>query len=321
MASVTDIIVVDGAWARHKKIVDLRYRAEDTFLELGKELYEFEGQKQYLDLGYTTFEQYLAQPDVNIGRTMAFMLKGVYKTYVLDLEVQHAELLLAGHEKLYQVRPYVTPDNVDEWVNKASTLSRSDLRQVLIEKKYGPVETPALPTGKYRCIIIDPPWPVGKIERVERPMQGPVLDYPVMELEEIAALPVGDLAEDNCHIYLWVTHKYMPFGLQLLERWGFGYQCLMTWVKPTGMTPYSWMYNTEHVLFGHRGHLPLLRMGLKLSFDAPVTRHSEKPDIFYMRVLDASPGPRLDMFARKARPGFDVWGNEVNGNYSTTYVR
>ena len=71
MASVTDIIVVDGAWARHKKIVDLRYRAEDTFLELGKELYEFEGQKQYLDLGYTTFEQYLAQKEEQAQQTLS----------------------------------------------------------------------------------------------------------------------------------------------------------------------------------------------------------------------------------------------------------
>lgn len=137
-------------------------------------------------------------------------------------------------------------------------------------------------TGKHRCIVIDPPWPVKKIERLERPNQAAALDYPTMTLEQIAALPVQDLADpDGCHLYLWVTQKYLPIGLALLDGWGFTYQCLMTWVKPTGMTPYSWMYNTEHVLFAKRGGLKLERLGLKLSFDAPVVRHSQKPDVFF----------------------------------------
>ena len=307
-----ELIIVDDAWKRHRMIVDLRHRAEATFLDLGEQLYWFEEHKQYKDLGFQTFEAYIADPEVNIDRATAFKLKGIFKTYILDLEVCPDILLPAGHDKLYRVRPYVTPDNVNEWIEKASSLSRSDLRIELQEQRFSDMQTPSLPTGKYRCIVIDPPWPVSKIERVERPLQGPMLDYPTMELEEIAALPINDLSEDDCHVYLWVTHKFLPSGLELIERWGFAYQCLMTWVKPTGMTPYSWMYNTEHVIFGHRGSLPLMRMGMKLSFDAPVIRHSEKPDVFYMRVLDASPGPRLDMFARKTREGFDGWGNEIS---------
>jgi len=168
------------------------------------------------------------------------------------------------------------------------------------------------PERKYRCIVIDPPWPMKKIEREVRQKQGSELDYPVMTLEEIAVLPVRKLASENgCHIYLWVTHKFLPKGLKLFEQWDARYQCLMTWVKPTGITPYSWMYNTEHVLFGRIGSLKLERLGLKLSFEAPVTRHSEKPDVFYERVIEASPKPRLEMFARKSREGFAVWGNEV----------
>ena len=169
---------------------------------------------------------------------------------------------------------------------------------------------------KYRCIVIDPPWPIQKIEREERPMQGRDLDYPTMTIDEIGNLPILEQANPaGCHLYLWVTHKYLPVGLRLFESWGFRYQCLMTWVKPTGMTPYSWMYNTEHVLFGRVGGLQLERLGLKLSFDAPVSKggHSRKPGAFYERVLEASPGPRLEMFARRERLGFDVWGNEVAG--------
>jgi N6-adenosine-specific RNA methylase IME4 len=170
----------------------------------------------------------------------------------------------------------------------------------------------APPIGQYNTIVIDPPWPMQKIEREERPNQGLALDYPIMSLEEIEALPIPTLmAPDGCHVYLWVTQKYLPAGLDLFRAWGVTYQCLLTWVKPTGMTPYSWMYNTEHVIYGHVGNLKLQRLGLKLSFEAPVVRHSQKPDAFYERVLAASPEPRLEMFSRIARPGFTAWGNEA----------
>lgn len=169
------------------------------------------------------------------------------------------------------------------------------------------------PTGKYKTIVIDPPWPVEKIEREERPNQGEYLDYPTMTLEQIRALDIRSLAfEDGCHLYLWTTQKYLPEAIDMVGLWGFNYQCVFTWVKPTGMTPYSWMYNTELVVFARRGALDLQRHGLKLSFEAPIVGHSVKPDVFYTeRVVPASPEPRLEMFARKARKGFVVWGNEV----------
>ena len=189
------------------------------------------------------------------------------------------------------------------------------------------LEENPLPTDKYRCIVIDPPWPVEKISRDVRPNQtsdisrggekitlDTSLDYPTMTLEAIEELPVGELAGPDCHLYLWVTQKFLPVGIELLQQWAFDYQCLMTWVKPTGFTPFSWMYNTEHVLFARRGSLPLATLGQKLSFEAGVKKgeHSRKPDVFYERVLAASPKKRLEMFARGQRDGFDVWGNEAH---------
>lgn len=180
-------------------------------------------------------------------------------------------------------------------------------------EKPADTETPPLPEGKYRTIVLDPPWPVQKIQREERPNQAEWLDYPTMTLEAIAALPIGKLAEPTgAHIYLWTTHKFLPDSLAMIDRWGARYQCVMTWVKNVGMTPFSWMYSTEHVLFARIGSLDLLRQGLRLDFNAPVVGHSVKPDVFYERVLEASPGPLLEMFARRPREGFDVWGNEVS---------
>lgn len=101
-----------------------------------------------------------------------------------------------------------------------------------------PISDPmAVPDGKYQCIVLDPPWPMQKIERDERPDQGVALDYPTMSLDDLAdesLVPVRTLADDDCHIYLWVTHKFLPAGMELLEAWGFNYQCVMTWRKPSG---------------------------------------------------------------------------------------
>ncbi len=193
------------------------------------------------------------------------------------------------------------------------TMTSMQLRQAAARQhKPEPAVTPPLPAGKYRCIVMDPPWPMQKIERETVPDQGVELDYPVMSLDDIAALDVPGLADEaGCHLYLWTTHKFLPDALALVAGWGFRYQCLLTWTKPSGFTPFSWMYNTEHVVFARRGNLPLLQMGLKLGMEAPTTRHSAKPDVFYERVVAASPGPRLEMFARGERDGFDVWGNEA----------
>lgn len=168
-----------------------------------------------------------------------------------------------------------------------------------------------LPEGKYRCLVIDPPWDVKKIIRDERPNQAE-FDYKTMSDEEIEQLQVEDLADDNCHLYLWTTHKKLPVALKLAEKWGFKYQCLMTWVKNVGFTPFSWMYSTEHVLFCKKGSLEVERKGLRLDFTGKVREHSRKPDEFYKLVLEATPGPRLELFSREIREGFEQWGNETD---------
>jgi N6-adenosine-specific RNA methylase IME4 len=170
-----------------------------------------------------------------------------------------------------------------------------------------------LPQGRYACIVIDPPWTMEKIEREERPNQLG-FDYPTMTEDELKAFPLPDMTADNCHLYLWTTQKHLPLALRLAEHWGFKYQCLMTWVKNVGITPFTWMYSTEHILFCTKGNLPLLATGKRLDFSAKVREHSRKPDEFYDIVREVSPGPRLDIFSREGRDGFEQYGNEV-GKY------
>jgi len=171
-----------------------------------------------------------------------------------------------------------------------------------------------VPEGKFQTIVIDPPWPMNRIHRDLYPDKVG-FDYPTMTEDELRECPyVPDKAADDCHLYLWTTHRFLPMAFRLAEHWGFKYQCLMTWVKNEGMVPYSWMYSTEHVLFCRKGNLQLDRLGLRLDFAAKKREQSRKPDEFYDLVRQASPGPRIDIFSREKREGFEQFGfvEEVN---------
>jgi N6-adenosine-specific RNA methylase IME4 len=203
------------------------------------------------------------------------------------------------------------PDVVDEMLASGQTSRAAIIRE--IRKREIEANPASEPSGLFRTLVVDPPWPMVKIDREVRPNQMGEMgfDYPTMTVDKLAMLPLDEWAEPDSHLYLWTTHKYLPDALYLAEAWGFKYQCLMTWVKNVGITPYSWMYSTEHVLFCRRGNLDLLALGKRLDFHAPVAGHSVKPDVFYELVEQVSPGPRIDVFARRERDGWATYGNEV----------
>lgn len=164
----------------------------------------------------------------------------------------------------------------------------------------------------YRTIVIDPPWPMKKSNRTARPNQTN-MDYITMSLDEIKDFDLSRfVSKDGAHIYLWTTHKYLPYSFQLFNSWNVDYHCTLTWVKNVGMTPFSWMFSTEFILFGFIGSLPIIRKGLRTDFEAKVQQHSWKPDIFYETVKRVSPEPRIDIFNRRKIDGFDSFGYEAN---------
>ena len=178
--------------------------------------------------------------------------------------------------------------------------------------------------GRYKCIVVDPPWDQGKTgKRSVRPNQGTDLDYPTMTWEEIAALPVGEWAAEESFLWLWATNSrsrssdkpILMQAFELMEHWGFRYYTALTWDKATGPCPFSpYQITTEHCLFGYRGRCIFPRESLgkmKTAFSAPVTRHSEKPEILYDSVSRYFDAPRLDVFARRRHPGFEAWGDQV----------
>lgn len=167
---------------------------------------------------------------------------------------------------------------------------------------------------KYQVIVADPPWQIAKIRKRVRPNQVK-MDYPMMSLEQVAALPVSELADDVCTLFLWTIDKYLYSSRAILEAWGFNYHLTMAWDKTNGLAMFGFNRQTEFILVGFKGKHDAYpsRKTVRTSFTARSPFHSAKPDEFYA-MLDVLPGSRIDLFARRRRPGWDVWGNEVDSD-------
>lgn len=171
---------------------------------------------------------------------------------------------------------------------------------------------------KYRTIVADPPWMVirssGYAWRQGRPSGDRVpLDYPTMTLEEIAALPVRDLAAKDSHLYIWSTQGYLRETYWIAEAWGFKPISTNVWCKePRGFSAGgTFQSTTEFFLFCRRGHLKTNSDQHTQWYRWPRAAHSQKPEAFMDLVESISPGPYLELFARRQRLGWDTWGNEA----------
>lgn len=170
------------------------------------------------------------------------------------------------------------------------------------------LQTPLEAQGLFQTIVIDPPWSwadEGDVNQFGRAKP----DYHTMTIAEIERLPIGKIADDNCHLYLWVTNRSLPKAFHLIAVWGFRYVTCITWVKPSiGMGNY-FRGDTEQILFAVKGSQPLKRHDVGTHFNAPRgDGHSAKPEEFYKIVESCSYGPYIDIFGRRERDGWSVWG-------------
>jgi N6-adenosine-specific RNA methylase IME4 len=142
----------------------------------------------------------------------------------------------------------------------------------------------------------------------------PQRHYPVMTVGEIASLPVGKLAADNAHLWIWGISRSLDEAYRVARAWGFEPMTLVTWCKTgaPGMGYYV-RVNTEHCLLATRGR-PMVpgRQPMASWFAAPKRRHSQKPDEFYAIAEQVSPAPRIELFARQRWPGWDAWGSGLS---------
>jgi N6-adenosine-specific RNA methylase IME4 len=173
---------------------------------------------------------------------------------------------------------------------------------------------------RFACIYLDPPWPYQNYSNKGSMHGGAQRHYDTMTLDDIAALPVGQLAADDCAVFCWETLPH-HFDVRpiLVERWGLKFATsAFTWVKtkPDGTGLHMGMgfwtrSNVELCLLATRGSPMRIDENVHSVVMAPVGRHSEKPEEVRRRIERLVPGPRLELFARKQPPGWLAWGNEL----------
>ena len=163
---------------------------------------------------------------------------------------------------------------------------------------------------KYSVILADPPWDVQ-----QKGAYGAERHYSLMSLERIKALPVEDLAANDAHLWLWVTNATLREGYDVMESWGFTPRSPLTWIKPRFTLGVYLRNATEHLILGTRGKAPVKFKSQPTWMFAPLQDHSHKPEEQYAVIERVSgEGPRLELFARRRQPGWDVWGNEVDSD-------
>lgn len=178
---------------------------------------------------------------------------------------------------------------------------------------------------KFQTILADPPWQFQNRTGKMAPEHKRLNRYPTMGLESIKSLPISQLADEKCHLYLWVPNALLPEGLEVMKAWGFQYKTNIIWEKvrkdggPDGRGVGFYFRNvTEVLLFGVKGtHFRTLdpaRTQVNL-VRAQKREHSRKPDEMISLIESCSPGPYLELFARGEREGWTLWGNQANEAY------
>lgn len=183
--------------------------------------------------------------------------------------------------------------------------------------------------NRFATILADPPWRFANRTGKMAPEHRRLSRYGTMTVEEIAELPIDRVAAATAHLYLWVPNALLPYGLAVLQAWGFEYKTNIVWHKQRkdggsdGRGVGFYFRNvTELILFGVRGKnartLPPGRRQVNY-LGTRKREHSRKPDEQYDIIESCSPGPYLELFARGARQGWCAWGNQAVENYRPTW--
>lgn len=175
-----------------------------------------------------------------------------------------------------------------------------------------------LPVRRYGVILADPPWAF-RLYSDKGDAKSPQSHYDCMSLGAIKALPVASLAAPDCALFLWATAPMIREALAVMDSWGFAFRTMGAWAKQS-KTGRKWAFGTgycfrsaaEFFLLGVRGKPRVQSRVVRNLIVAPVREHSRKPDDLHDMAAALYPGPRLELFARERRAGWDAWGNDVD---------
>jgi len=163
---------------------------------------------------------------------------------------------------------------------------------------------------KYGAILADPPWAF-RTWSVNGKGRSP--RYDTMIFEELADIPVANMAADDCALFMWVIDSHLQEALDLIEAWQFQYKTIgFIWVKPSIGLGYWTRKQAEVCLLATRGKPKRIGRGISQVLHAPRRQHSRKPDEIYNNIEGLVDGPYLELFARQRWPKWDQWGNEVD---------
>lgn len=182
---------------------------------------------------------------------------------------------------------------------------------------------------KYKTIYADPPWQFQNRTGKVAPEHKRLTRYETMSLNEIKQIPVPEVADEKCHLYLWIPNALLPEGLEVMRAWGFEYKTNIIWEKvrkdgmPDGRGVGFYFRNvTEILLFGIKGdkNRTLAPGRSQVNLIRSMKReHSRKPDEFVSLIESCSSAPFLEMFARGDRENWDMWGNQATDDYEPTW--
>jgi N6-adenosine-specific RNA methylase IME4 len=182
---------------------------------------------------------------------------------------------------------------------------------------------------RFGTILADPPWQFQNKTGKVAPEHRRLSRYATLTLEDIAALPLGEVAAEVAHLYLWVPNALLPEGISVMRAWGFRYKSNLVWhkVRKDGGSDgrgvgFYFRNVTELVLFGVRGKNARTLAPGRRQVNLLATRkreHSRKPDEQYEIIEACSPGPYLELFARGTRKGWATWGNQAADDYRPTW--
>jgi len=246
----------------------------------------------------TSFDYQTVANDKWVTNKIEFSLRGE------NLDIGHAKIIasLPREEMVFWATE----------INK-EPITIKDLKERIKTKRKLELPQPSTPTDKYQTIVIDPPWPVEFMHLEMRPNQV-IMPYPTMTIDELKRFTVvKEIADENCNLFVWTTHTYLPDTFEILKEWGFEYHVCLTWDKTNGRSLFGFNRRTEFVVYAHKGKITVNQSGkfVDTIFVEKLREHSRKPDIFYEIIKNNTPDQkRIDIFSREKRDGFDQWGNE-----------
>ncbi len=174
------------------------------------------------------------------------------------------------------------------------------------------IELPTIDMG-WPCVLADPPWRF-KSNSVEHPGKNAMRHYDCMSLEEIVAMPVRSIVADDAFLFMWITGPFLTLGahLPVMKAWGFKPSAIaFVWHKESFGTGYTTRQSCEFIVAGRRGRPRRESASVRQFLSEKKREHSRKPDEIHKRIEAICEGPRLELFGRQRRLGWQVWGNET----------